>query len=160
MKALEMRVVGLSRTPQRFHHIEHSFDHIASLKTELNATMGQADFVVVAVPHTTDTRGMISREVLQSMKQTATLINFTRPAVVDEEAMLEYLRRRLIAAAYVSRLEARSKLFRFRHARLPNLVITHNSEAHYRQKLMLYLGQFIRLLDIVRATGRVPNRVA
>jgi glyoxylate reductase len=65
-------------------------------KDELLAT---ADYVVLTVPLTPETRGFIGRAELAQMKPTATLVNVARGAVVDKEALTEALTARRIYAA-------------------------------------------------------------
>lgn len=66
-------------------------------KHELLAT---ADYVVLTLPLTPDTRGFIGKGELALMKATATLVNVARGAVVDKDALTEALAaKRLFAAA-------------------------------------------------------------
>ena len=65
-------------------------------KAELLAT---ADYVVLTVPLTTETRGLIGRGELAQMKPTAILVNVARGAVVDKEALTEALTAKRIFAA-------------------------------------------------------------
>lgn len=67
---------------------------------DMDALLAEADYVVLTVPLTTDTRGLIGRNELAKMKPTASLINVARGAVVDAEALTEALAaRRLHGAA-------------------------------------------------------------
>jgi phosphoglycerate dehydrogenase-like enzyme len=59
----------------------------------------QSDFVVVAVPLTALTRGLIGSRELGRMKPTAFLINVSRGAVVDEGALVRALREKKIGGA-------------------------------------------------------------
>jgi glyoxylate reductase len=61
--------------------------------------LGQSDFVMLCVPLTDQTRGLIGRRELAMMKPDATLINIARGPVVDTAALTEALARRRIAAA-------------------------------------------------------------
>src|SRR5207245_1949926 len=54
----------------------------------LTRALGEADFVVVLLPLTEETRGIIGGAALAAMKPTAWLINIARGAVVDEAALL------------------------------------------------------------------------
>jgi len=54
---------------------------------DLDALLAESDFVVLCVPLTPETRGLISAERLGRMKRTAVLVNIARGEVVDEEAM-------------------------------------------------------------------------
>lgn len=64
------------------------------------------DFVVLTVPLTESTRGMVNAEVLEGMKSTAYLINISRGGVVDEAALLHVLQTGQIAGAAMDVFEA------------------------------------------------------
>lgn len=57
----------------------------------LGRALAQSDYIVVAAPRTPATEGMISREQIASAKDGAVLINISRGALVDEDAMIEAL---------------------------------------------------------------------
>lgn len=59
----------------------------------------ESDFVSLHVPLTAETRGLIGRRELETMKPTAILINTARGPVVDEAALAEALREKRIAGA-------------------------------------------------------------
>jgi glyoxylate reductase len=59
----------------------------------------ESDHVVVAVPLTEETRGLIDSAALRRMKPTATLVNIARGDIVDSEALVVALRTGEIAAA-------------------------------------------------------------
>jgi phosphoglycerate dehydrogenase-like enzyme len=61
--------------------------------------MHEADAVVVSLPGTPETSGMVSREVIARMRPECVFVNVGRGAVVDEEALTEALRERRIAGA-------------------------------------------------------------
>jgi glyoxylate reductase len=65
-------------------------------KDELLAT---ADYVVLTLPLTAQTRGLIGRAELAKMKPTAVLVNVARGAVVDKDALAEALTAKRIFAA-------------------------------------------------------------
>ena len=81
-----------------------------------------ADVVSVHVPLTVATRHLIGRDALARMKHTAILVNTSRGPVVDEEALVEALRRRRIAAAGLDVYEREPRLARGL-AGLPNAVL-------------------------------------
>jgi D-3-phosphoglycerate dehydrogenase len=66
-------------------------------KMELNALLGEADFVSLHPPLTPQTRKMISDDALSRMKPTAVLINCARGPVVDTEALVRALDAKKIA---------------------------------------------------------------
>ena len=61
--------------------------------------LGEFDWIVLAVPGTPETKGMIGAAELAAMKPEAVLVNFARADCVDQDALVESLRERRIAAA-------------------------------------------------------------
>ncbi|WP_428682998.1 D-2-hydroxyacid dehydrogenase [Sphingopyxis sp.] len=65
------------------------------------AKLGDFDWVILAVPATAETDGMIGAAELAAMKPTATLINIARGSVVDQDALVAALDAQQIAAAFL-----------------------------------------------------------
>lgn len=63
--------------------------------------LGDFDWVILAVPATPETDGMIGAAELAAMKPSATLINIARGAVVDQDALVAALDSQSIAAAFL-----------------------------------------------------------
>jgi phosphoglycerate dehydrogenase-like enzyme len=63
--------------------------------------LGEFDWVIIAVPATPETDGMIGADELAAMKPSASLINIARGSVVDQDALLETLNAKSIAAAWL-----------------------------------------------------------
>ena len=63
--------------------------------------LAQFDWVIVAVPATAETDGMIGAPELAAMKSSAVLINIARGAVIDQDALIGALRGNSIAAAFL-----------------------------------------------------------
>ncbi len=74
-KLLGMRVLGTQRTPKRSPHADHV---LAPDQTE--QVVREADFLVVLLPLTEETRGLLGGELLGAMKASAVLINMARGA--------------------------------------------------------------------------------
>ncbi len=66
---------------------------------ELPALLGLADIVVVLLPLTPATSGLLDREMLERMRPGALLVNAARGAIVDTDALVELLRVGRIRAA-------------------------------------------------------------
>jgi glycerate dehydrogenase len=60
---------------------------------ELTTLLGSSDILVISLPLTRATAGLIGEPQLSLMKRDAILINIGRAAVLDEEALYEHLRR-------------------------------------------------------------------
>ncbi len=91
---LQMRVLGTARTRHHDAHVERYVE-----PADLPAALGEADFVVVCLALTTETRGIINAAVLAAMKPTAYLINVARGGLVDEEALIAALQAGQLAGA-------------------------------------------------------------
>jgi phosphoglycerate dehydrogenase-like enzyme len=68
---------------------------------EWRARLGEFDWVIVAVPSTSDTARMIGADELAAMKPGAALLNFSRGAVVDQDALVAALRAGRIGGAFL-----------------------------------------------------------
>ncbi|MEM1541049.1 MAG: hydroxyacid dehydrogenase [Ignisphaera sp.] len=67
--------------------------------SDLYTLLRESDFVILSVPLTEKTRGMIGEQELRLMKPTAYVINIARGAVIDYPALLKALKERWIAGA-------------------------------------------------------------
>ena len=122
-RAFGMRVLGLRRRPAPSDLADEVLP-----PDRLQDLLARSDFVVIAVPLTAETRGMIGRAELAAMKPDAWLVNISRGAIVDEEALVEALREGRIGGACLDvfaqePLPPESPLWD-----MPNVIITpHNS---------------------------------
>jgi phosphoglycerate dehydrogenase-like enzyme len=66
---------------------------------EWRGRLGEFDWIVLTVPGTPETEGMIGAAELAAMKRDAVLVNFARANVVDQDALVEALREKRIFAA-------------------------------------------------------------
>jgi phosphoglycerate dehydrogenase-like enzyme len=67
--------------------------------SELPYALAEADYVVLAVPLTDETRGMIGEAELRSMKPNAVIVNIARGAVIDQPTLVRALREGWIGGA-------------------------------------------------------------
>ena len=65
------------------------------------ARLGDFDWIILAVPATVETDGMIGAPELAAMKPSAVLANIARGSVVDQDALIAALTSRSIAAAFL-----------------------------------------------------------
>lgn len=91
--AMGMRVCYTSRTPKP-ERTAKGEEYLP-----LQELMSRSDFISIHCPHTPETTGLVSGEMLARMKPTAFIINTARGAIVDEEALLHALKTHAIAGA-------------------------------------------------------------
>ena len=65
----------------------------------LDELLARSDFLVLAVPETPETRGMIGARELARLPNSAVLVNISRGAVLDEAALVEALRAKRLRGA-------------------------------------------------------------
>lgn len=76
------------------------FDRLYPIEA-LTSMLKECDFVVITLPLTPQTRGIIGEEEFKAMKNTAFLVQVSRGGIVDEEALLQALVDKRIAGAAV-----------------------------------------------------------
>ncbi len=86
LKGFGVSLVGFNTSGK----MVHSFDECFPIGM-LDRWIQRFDVLVVAVPSTPGTTRLISRNLMKKMKETAVLINVSRGAVIDENALLEQL---------------------------------------------------------------------
>lgn len=95
-------IIGYGAIGQRVEHVLQGFDvSVTKVRRsggagalgpdEWRAQLGAFDWVILAVPATAETDGMIGAAELAAMKPTATLINVARGSVVDQDALVSAL---------------------------------------------------------------------
>jgi|LakMenEpi03Aug12_release.lakeMendotaPanAssembly.Ray.scaffolds.fasta_scaffold159946_3 phosphoglycerate dehydrogenase-like enzyme len=92
-QALQMNVVACRRSPS-------GDDPCPTYPlTQLREVVSGADWVVIALPLTEDTRNIIDASVISSIKPGAGFVNIGRGELVDEPALIEALRSGQLASA-------------------------------------------------------------
>lgn len=93
--AFGMRVIGVKR------NVADAVTHVDSVHPaeELGGLVGAADAIVITLPLTDETRGLIDRATIARMRDGAILVNVGRGAVIDEDALIDALRAGKLAGA-------------------------------------------------------------
>lgn len=153
--ALGMQVVGVGR---RARAAGPPFERIAAA-SELAEVVPEADYVVLAVPLTPDTRGMFSRELIGRMRPTAYLINIARGHVVDEGALIEALQEGRIAGAgldvfHTEPLPVDNPLWA-----MPNVIVSPHMSADVPESAQWVVDLFLKNLERFRRGEPLLNVV-
>ncbi len=93
-KGFGMRVTGVNRSGKPVAGVDRVYRRGA-----LRAFLRDADWVVLALPLTPETRGIIGEAELRAMKPSAWLVNIGRGALVEEATLIQALQERWIAGA-------------------------------------------------------------
>lgn len=68
---------------------------------EWRGKLGAFDWVILAVPATPETDGMIGADELAAMKRDAVIVNIARGAVIDQDALVAALKEKRIGGAFL-----------------------------------------------------------
>jgi phosphoglycerate dehydrogenase-like enzyme len=154
-RALEMKVWGLVRTPRPKPDY---VDRLLATGKE-DALIRESDVLVLALPLTSDTRGIIGERRLKRMKHSAYLINIGRGELVQESALVRALREGWIAGAgldvYATEpLPPSSPLWR-----LPQVVMTPHIAGTHPRYMGLAADLFLQNLKRYLADKALVNEV-
>ncbi len=144
--AFGMRVLGIRRSFTGQDISDPDLDESYSPQ-RLRELLGQSDFVVLAVPLTTETERLIGEPELRAMKPNTYLVNIARGRVIDERALVRALREGWIAGAgldvaEVEPLPSNSPLYG-----MPNVILTpHVSgvSVYYEKRLAALFADNLR----------------
>lgn len=114
-------VVGFGNIGQEIGRVAHTFGmHVIGIRTRPKANTAadevlsvdrladaarQADFFILSLPLTSQTRGLIGASILDALKPGGVLINVARGGIVDEEALLASLGENRLAGAVIDVFE-------------------------------------------------------
>ena len=91
----DMRILYHNRNRRMAAESDYSAQYVS-----LDELLRESDFVVLMVPLTAETVGMIGARELALLKSTATLVNISRGGIVDTQALTEtMIAKRIFAAA-------------------------------------------------------------
>jgi phosphoglycerate dehydrogenase-like enzyme len=93
-RAFGMHVLGVSSSARAVSGFERVF-----VRSELHEAAALADYLILVVPHSSETHNLVDDAVIRALPRSAYLINVARGGVLDEQALLAALRERRIAGA-------------------------------------------------------------
>ena len=110
--------------PAESHPIAETF-----APADIDSMLHKADYVVLAAPVTPETRGMINAQRLAAMKRDAYLINVSRGALIEDQALVSALREGRIGGAALDVFEQEPLSEASPYWDMPNVLITPHSAA-------------------------------
>lgn len=144
--AFGLHVIGVSDARKEAPH----FDKMVP-RSQLKAAAAEADFMVMLVPLSAQTRHMVDEGVLAEMKPTGILINLARGPVVDEKALVKALQDGRIGGAALDVFESEPLPKESPLWDMPNVIVTPRiggmSDVYRQQVLPLVLYNLRSYLD-------------
>ncbi len=135
-KAFEMEVIAINRSGGSAPEIDY-----LGIGDELSDLLARADFIVVTLPLTDDTEGILGHKEFEKMKDGVHVINVGRGPVIDEEAFFKALESGKIGGAaldtwwvYPSDKRARDSTFPSNYLidRYDNIVFSPHRGSHVK----------------------------
>jgi len=114
-----MTVTGVSDGRRQAPHVDRIYPRAA-----LKEAVSEADFFVVLIPLTPETRHIVDAEIIGAMKPTAFLVNIARGGCVDEAALVEALESCAIAGAGIDVFETVPLPADHPLRQMPNVILT------------------------------------
>ncbi len=156
--ALGMPVVAWSRSLDAARAKKLGVEAVPDLLTLAR----RSDVLSLHLPLSKETRGAVSREVLEALRPGAILINTARAEVVDQAALLEVARAgriRVGTDVFPGEPEKGQADFQSELGKLPNVYGTHHIGASTAQAQDAIARETVRIVESFLRTGRVPNCV-
>lgn len=138
-KAMDMNLLVYTRTPRQ--------DEEGIRYVDLETMLKESDYISLHCPLTPETRHIINAETLALMKPSAFLINTSRGALVDEEALIRALQNGVIAGAGLDVQETEPPAPDNPLYRMDNVILTPHmgwKGLETRQRLVSLLAENIR----------------
>lgn len=158
-RQLGLHVIGVRRRAKacRVAHEVHSYEALAQV-------LPRADFVVLAVPLTPETRNLLNRDRLNLLKSSAGVINIARAPVADYDALREMLDAGRLAGAVLDvadpePLPADSPLWRTRNLIITPHISCDDGEHYVDISLDLWFANLARFVAGKPLKSRVDRRL-
>ena len=124
--------------------------HILRGEEGLRRLLAESDYVVVTLPETPETTGMLDRRALEGMKGGAVLINVARGSIVDEGALADLLQSGRLRGAGLDVFRSEPLPGEHPFWSLPNVLVTPHVSActphFWRRQTRLIVGNIRRFL--------------
>ncbi len=92
-----------------------------------------SDIVSIHAPYSHETHHMIGERELSMMKKDAYIINTARGGLIDEKALIDALKKRIIAGAALDVLEMEPPPPNYELIKMDNVLVTPHSASHTRE---------------------------
>jgi phosphoglycerate dehydrogenase-like enzyme len=127
LKAVGLRVIGVRRSERPVEPCDETLSF-----ARLHEALPRADWVILACPLSDLTRGLIDAPALSALPRGARLVNVSRGAVVDEEALIAALRSGKLAGAFLDVFMREPLAPESPFWTLPNVIVSPHSSSYSR----------------------------
>ena len=155
VQALGAHVIGVNRSGLAVDGCDEVFT-----TDKLDDVLPRADYVLAATPDTPQTRGLLNRKRLDSMKASAGIINIGREAILDYDALCDKLEEGSLAGAILDVFDPEPVAADSRLWHTKNLIITpHISADDGDAYVQMTLGLFFQNMQLFLSGKPLLNPV-
>ena len=156
LKALGAAVTGVCRSGQSG---ERAFDRVLPL-SQLDQVLPQADALVMALPATAETAGILSRERIALLGPGSYVVNVGRGSAIDQQALVDALMTGQLAGAALDVMEPEPLPADHPLWRCPNTILTPHVSGNMSLGLTCDLDVDMFCRDLARyAAGELPEHL-
>lgn len=98
LKGFDVKIIGIKRSKPEVAKVELGLDWAGGQK-DLHQLLSRSDYVILCLPLTGQSKDLIDKKAISSMKDDAFLINLSRGALVNYDALTDALKNKKIAGA-------------------------------------------------------------
>jgi phosphoglycerate dehydrogenase-like enzyme len=153
-RAFGMRVLGTQRTPRPCGLADEVLGMDGTERV-----LAESDYVVVILPLTPETRGLLDAARLSKLRREAVLVNMARGGIVDEPALADLLRDERLRGAVLDVFEEEPLPESSPLWDVPNLVVTPHVAGFRRDYLERVFEIFAENVHHLEAGEPLRNRV-
>jgi D-3-phosphoglycerate dehydrogenase len=153
-QAFGMKVVGYDVFKQEGIGIEYIDD--------MEKLVAASDIITLHVPSNPQTKGMFNDKMFGLMKKKATLINTSRPDVIDEDALIKAVTEKGIQAAmdvFKGEPEGKDGVVTSKLQNVENVYVTHHIGASTEQAQDAVAEETIKIIVDYKKTGEILHQV-
>jgi D-3-phosphoglycerate dehydrogenase len=110
-KAFGMEMMAIQKKPQPQLAQELGIGFLGGLK-DIEKVIKESDYIVLSLPLTEETKGLIGKKELEMMKDGAYIVNISRGSIIDLEALYEALKSGKLAGAAIDVWESEEEKIR------------------------------------------------
>lgn len=97
-RAFGMKILALQRKPKPEDKEEFGLEFLGGMN-DIDYVLSNSRYIVLSLPLTQETRGLIGKQAFDKMMQGSYLVNISRGPIVDEEALYDALKSGKLAGA-------------------------------------------------------------
>jgi len=145
-KAFDMKIIALRRRPDR-SAADETADEIWGMDRKLEL-MAVSDYLLLAMPATPDTKGIVAEPELRAMKSDGVIINLGRGNAIDEKSLIVALQEKWIRGAALDVFEVEPLPDNHVFYTLDNILVSAHTADHTKtwteDSMRIFLTNFAR----------------